>query len=163
MDDGWERRSLIARPCITMVTLSLQCDHVDMLEVKCIVISPALPGLKCFCSTKCKTLLWWSIVVSSPSVYIEYLVYQIPQSDPALSLQWRRLCWPDSEAMTPTLIVNVAPTVPLWSSEQGGHQSHITPPTSLLYSLSTSDWPGLMTKKCVTCSLLTTPTSSWAN
>ena len=144
MDDGWERRSLIARPCITMVTLSLQCDHVDMLEVKCIVISPALPGLKCFCSTKCKTLLWWSIVVSSPSVYIEYLVYQIPQSDPALSLQWRRLCWPDSEAMTPTLIVNVAPTVPLWSSEQGGtpithHPPHIPPLLSVNIWLTRSD------------------------
>ena len=74
-DDGWER-------------LVWPCWYV---RVKSIVIS-TLAELKCSCSTKCKTLHWWSIVVSSPSVYIEYRVYQIPQSVPALSV-WRRLWW----------------------------------------------------------------------
>ena len=139
------------------------------VRVKSIVIS-TLAELKCSCSTKCKTLHWWSIVVSSPSVYIEYRVYQIPQSVPALSV-WRRLWWAGSKAMTPTLIVNVAPTQIKWSGpcSHSGDPANKYRPGSLHF-IDCGDGAGQtgldLTKKvsCLTLpdpSLTTYLTSSW--
>ena len=81
-----------------------------MFEVKCIVIS-ARDQVLLFIQVE---NLWWSFVVTSPSVYIEYLVYQIPPAQLSLSLSLvtgvTTTLLADSEAMTPTLILNVAPT-----------------------------------------------------